>query len=76
MRCAREQVRYGWHEFLLKVPFVGRLIRASNTARCTRTLSLLTASAVPLLDSLSIAAQVMPNLPMRAAVKKAARESA
>ena len=67
-----QQVRYGWHEFLLKVPFVGRLIRASNTARCTRTLSLLTASAVPLLDSLSIAAQVMPNLPMRAAVKKAA----
>ena len=67
-----EQVRYGWHEFLLKVPFVGRLIRAANTARCTRTLSLLTASAVPLLDSLSIGAQVMPNLPMRAAVKRAA----
>jgi general secretion pathway protein F len=67
-----EQVRFGWHEFLLKVPFAGRLIRAANTARCTRTLSLLTASAVPLLDSLSIAAQVMPNLPMRAAVKRAA----
>ncbi len=67
-----EQVRYRWHEFLLKIPFVGRLIRAANTARCTRTLSLLTASAVPLLDSLSIGAQVMPNLPMRAAVKKAA----
>ncbi|HEX4479210.1 MAG TPA: type II secretion system inner membrane protein GspF [Rudaea sp.] len=67
-----EQVRYGWHEFLLRIPFVGRLIRAANTARCTRTLSLLTASAVPLLESLSIGAQVMPNLPMRAAVKKAA----
>jgi general secretion pathway protein F len=67
-----QQVRFGWHEFLLKIPFAGRLIRAANTARCTRTLSLLTASAVPLLESLSIAAQVMPNLPMRAAVKKAA----
>jgi len=67
-----EQVRFSWHEFLLKVPFVGRLIRAANTARCTRTLSLLTASAVPLLESLSIGAQVMPNLPMRAAVKRAA----
>lgn len=67
-----EQVRYGWHEFLLKIPFAGRVIRAANTARCTRTLALLTASAVPLLDSLSIGAQVMPNLPMRAAVKKAA----
>ena len=67
-----EQVRYGWHEFALKIPFAGRVIRAANTARCTRTLALLTASAVPLLDSLSIGAQVMPNLPMRAAVKKAA----
>jgi general secretion pathway protein F len=67
-----EQVRFTWHEFVLKIPFVGKLVRAANTARCTRTLALLTASAVPLLDSLSIGAQVMPNLPMRLAVKKAA----
>src|SRR5574337_258222 len=67
-----EQARYRWHEFLLRLPLVGVLIRAANTARCTRTLALLTASAVPLLDSLQIGAQVMPNLPMRAAVKRAA----
>ncbi|HST28017.1 MAG TPA: type II secretion system inner membrane protein GspF [Rudaea sp.] len=67
-----EQARYRWHEFLLRVPLVGSLIRAANTARCTRTLALLTASAVPLLDALQIGAQVMPNLPMRAAVKRAA----
>lgn len=67
-----EQVRFAWHEIVLKIPFVGKLVRAANTARCTRTLALLTASAVPLLDSLSIGAQVMPNLPMRLAVKKAA----
>jgi general secretion pathway protein F len=67
-----EQARYRWHEFLLRLPLVGGLIRAANTARCTRTLALLTASAVPLLDSLQIGAQVMPNLPMRAAVKRAA----
>lgn len=67
-----EAVRYRWHEFLLRLPLVGRLTRASNTARCTRTLALLTASAVPLLEALTIGAQVMPNLPMRAAVRKAA----
>lgn len=67
-----EQARYRWHEFLLRLPLAGGLIRAANTARCTRTLALLTASAVPLLDSLQIGAQVMPNLPMRAAVKRAA----
>ncbi|MBS0558154.1 MAG: type II secretion system inner membrane protein GspF [Proteobacteria bacterium] len=67
-----ERMRYRWHELLLRVPLVGGLIRAANTARCTRTLALLTASAVPLLDALHIGAQVMPNLPMRAAVKRAA----
>ena len=67
-----EQMRYRWHEFLLRLPLVGGLIRAANTARCTRTLALLTASAVPLLDALQIGAQVMPSLPMRAAVKRAA----
>jgi general secretion pathway protein F len=67
-----EDVRHRWHELLLRVPLIGGLIRAANTARCTRTLALLTASAVPLLDALQIGAQVMPNLPMRAAVKRAA----
>ncbi|MHB8679070.1 MAG: type II secretion system inner membrane protein GspF [Rudaea sp.] len=67
-----EQMRYRWHELLLRLPLAGGLIRAANTARCTRTLALLTASAVPLLNALNIGAQVMPNLPMRAAVRRAA----
>jgi general secretion pathway protein F len=67
-----ERVRYGWHGFLLRLPLVGQLVRAANTARSTRTLALLTASAVPLLDSLQIGAQVIENLPMRAAVRRAA----
>jgi len=67
-----EAARYRWHEFLLRLPLVGSLLRAANTARCTRTLALLTASAVPLLESLQIGAQVVANLPMRAAIKRAA----
>ena len=67
-----EAMRFRWHEFLLRLPLVGALVRAANTARCTRTLALLTASAVPLLESLQIGAQVVANLPMRAAIKRAA----
>jgi general secretion pathway protein F len=67
-----ESTRFRWHSFLLRVPLVGRLTRAANTARATRTLALLAESAVPLLDALGIAAQVVPNLPMREAMRRAA----
>jgi general secretion pathway protein F len=72
MSLRRESVRYRWHELILGMPLVGRLTRAANTARATRTLALLADSAVPLLDALGIAAQVVPNLPMREALKRAA----
>ncbi|MEO7063496.1 MAG: type II secretion system inner membrane protein GspF [Dokdonella sp.] len=67
-----ESMRFRWHALLLRMPLVGRLARAANTARATRTLALLVESAVPLLDALGIAAQVVPNLPMRDALKRAA----
>lgn len=67
-----EAMRHRWHGWLLRLPLVGRLTRAANTARATRTLALLAGSAVPLLDALGIAAQVVPNLPMREALKRAA----
>lgn len=67
-----QAMRHRWHGWLLRLPLVGRLTRAANTARATRTLALLAGSAVPLLDALGIAAQVVPNLPMREALKRAA----
>jgi len=56
------------HELWLKLPLVGRLVRGSNTARFTRTLSILVASGVPLLEALKISGQVVENLPMRHAI--------
>ncbi len=66
-------VRRRWHRAQLDLPLVGKLTRGFNNARFTRTFSILTGSAVPVLDSLRIAGQVVTNLPMRDAVEAAAQ---
>jgi general secretion pathway protein F len=69
---AVESNRRRWHDFLLRLPLVGKIVRGSNTARFARTLSTLTASTVPVLDALRISGEVVTNLPMKAAVADAA----
>ena len=61
-----------WQRLSLRLPLIGRLIRTSNAARFSRTLSIMAASSVPILDASRIAAQVLTNLPMRRAVEEAA----
>jgi general secretion pathway protein F len=61
-----------FHLTLLTLPLAGRILRGFNTARFTRTLSILVASAVPVLDSLRISSEVVTNLPMQDAVNEAA----
>jgi general secretion pathway protein F len=64
-------VRRRFHRLLLAIPLVSRLERGLNTGRFARTFSILTASGVPVLESLRISAQVMSNLPMKEAVTEA-----
>jgi len=64
--------KYKFHNFVLRLPILGRFTRGVNTARFARTLSILAASGVSILDALRIASQVVGNIPMREAVTAAA----
>lgn len=60
-----------WQQNQLRIPVIGKLIRTANAARFSRTLSIMAASSVPILDAMRIASQVLTNLPMRTAVEEA-----
>lgn len=66
------QARRRYHLLQLRLPIIGKLSRGFNTARFTRTLSILSGSSVPVLEALRIASEVITNLPMRDAVVEAA----
>ena len=63
-----------YHQFLLKIPVLGNLVLGGNSAQFSRTLSILAASGVPILDAMRIAVKVMDNIPMREAVEAASQQ--
>ncbi|MFQ3208684.1 MAG: general secretion pathway protein F [Colwellia sp.] len=62
-------IEMAFHQYLLQVPGIGKVARGINTARFARTLSILTASAVPLLESMKISGEVLDNLYIKKQVK-------
>lgn len=68
----KPKFRFSAHERLIKIPGIGKVSRGVNTARFARTLSILTASAVPLLESMTISGEVLDNLYIKQKVKEAA----
>lgn len=68
----RADIKYKVHKKILGLPGIGKVARGVNTARFARTLSILTASAVPLLESMSIAGEVLGNVYIKDKVKQAA----
>ncbi|MDE2051206.1 MAG: type II secretion system inner membrane protein GspF [Gammaproteobacteria bacterium] len=64
--------RRRYHRLQLRLPLIGKLARGFNTARFTRTFSILSSASVPVLEAMRIAGEVVTNLPMRDAVMDAA----
>jgi type II secretory pathway component PulF len=58
---ATPEGRYNFDALLLKTPIIGRVISGAAMTNFTRTLGLLTTAGVPILDSITIVADVIGN---------------
>jgi len=66
-----------WHQFILRVPGIGPLVRTINVSRFARTLGTMLQSGVPMLRSLDAAKQTMGNVVLQGVIddaKKAVTE--
>jgi len=63
-----------YHQRIITFPGLGKVVKGLNTARFARTLSILSASAVPLLESMKISGEVLGNLYIKQQVRLAAEK--
>ncbi len=71
MALRRDAVKVRWHALLLRMPWLGSLIRGVNTSRFASTLAILVSGGVPLLAALNSGARVVTNRVMKNAVERA-----
>ena len=71
MSLKKEKFRFKFHKFLIKIPIIGKTVVLINCARFARTLSILSAASVPMIEAMSSAANLIIPLPIFYATKKA-----
>lgn len=68
---SNNEFREKLHHAVLRLPLIGYAVKTANTARFSRTLSILSASGVPVLEAMTISAQLITTIPIRRAVEEA-----
>ncbi len=66
-----DATRLRWHRWLLRLPWLGPLIRGINTSRFASTLAILVGGGVPLLAALDSGSRVLTNRVLQEAVERA-----
>ncbi len=69
---SKPHIRLSWDRKLIHAPMIGKIVRGINTARFARTLSICASSAIPILDGMRVAVDVMSNQYAKQQVKIAA----
>lgn len=64
--------RMAWDKRILALPVIGKVAKGLNTSRFARTLAICSSSAIPLLDGMRVAADVMSNQYFKAQILDAA----
>lgn len=72
MTLRNSEAKFRFHKLLLGLPLIGKGVKTLNTARFARSLSILIASGVSVIESLHISSQVISNLALREAVSESA----
>lgn len=70
----KEIYKRPWDRWRLKLPILGRLLKAQETSQMARTLAILLQSAVPLVEALQVTKRVQSTLPFQDAVLQSARQ--
>jgi general secretion pathway protein F len=61
LALAKPRVRLAYDRKLIGLPMIGKISKGLNTSRFARTLSICTSSAIPILDGMKVAVDVMSN---------------
>lgn len=66
-----EPLREKTQLFMLRLPLIGYSMKTADTARFARTLSILSAAGVPLVDAMGVSAKLITTIPIKKAVEEA-----